>query len=227
MAAAGGPDADRHPGRHGDGQAVPREPGASVIAGRRTHRVLVLDGSLSMAYTPADVTRFDQAKTPGRAAGQGRAPGRRHQRRPDGRPAPGRHRRPVAEPRRGPQGDRGDHAARTAGPTWPPASTRSTACWRRRPSRQKEVVFLTDLQAASWRRPGESGDEGLKRALAQLEAQQPRSVVIDLGKSGGENRAVTDLRLDAPVVTVGRRGRRPRRRAQLRAARRPTASASG
>src|SRR5262249_50457730 len=32
-----------------------------VIAGRRTHRVLVLDGSLSMAYADGDTTRFDRA----------------------------------------------------------------------------------------------------------------------------------------------------------------------
>jgi hypothetical protein len=43
----------------------------------------------------------------------------------------------------------------------------------------------------------------LKRALARLEARHPRSVVIDLGKSGAENRAVTDLRLNAPIVTAG------------------------
>ena len=36
----------------GDGQAVPGEPGGVAdLAGRRTHRVLVLDGSLSMGYT--------------------------------------------------------------------------------------------------------------------------------------------------------------------------------
>src|SRR4051794_24052592 len=35
-----------------------------VLAGRRTHRVLVLDGSLSMANTATgDITRFEQAKT--------------------------------------------------------------------------------------------------------------------------------------------------------------------
>ncbi len=39
--------------------------------------------------------------------------------------------------------------------------------------------------------------------VARIEARRPRSVVIDLGKSGGENRAVTDLRLDVPVVTIG------------------------
>ncbi len=34
----------------------------TVIAGRRTHRVLVLDGSLSMGYTTGGTSRFDQAK---------------------------------------------------------------------------------------------------------------------------------------------------------------------
>ena len=66
---------------------------------------------------------------------------------------------------------------------------------------RKEVVFLTDLQAASWRKPGV--DEGLKRAVAKLEARKVQSIVIDLGKAGGENRAVADLRLNQPVVTLG------------------------
>ena len=34
----------------------------NVIAGRRTHRVLILDGSLSMGYTSADKSRFDLAR---------------------------------------------------------------------------------------------------------------------------------------------------------------------
>ena len=34
-----------------------------IIAGQRTHRVLVLDGSLSMGYATAGATRFEQAKT--------------------------------------------------------------------------------------------------------------------------------------------------------------------
>ncbi len=34
----------------------------AVIAGRRTHRVLVLDDSLSMGYTSGEASRFEQAK---------------------------------------------------------------------------------------------------------------------------------------------------------------------
>ncbi len=67
---------------------------------------------------------------------------------------------------------------------------------------QKEVVVVTDLQTASWRKGGD--EDGLKRVLKRLEAHRPRSVVIDLGKSGGTNRAVTNLRLAAPIVTVDR-----------------------
>src|SRR5262249_58597757 len=58
------------------------------------------------------------------------------------------------------------------------------------PIAQKEVVFLTDLQAASWRLPADRVDAA-KRILARLDARKPRFVVIDLGKPGGENRAVT------------------------------------
>ena len=68
---------------------------------------------------------------------------------------------------------------------------------------QKEIIFLTDLQSTSWRRPAGTGKDGLDRVLAKIEARRPRSVIIDLGKSNSENRAVTDLRLDAPLVTAG------------------------
>jgi hypothetical protein len=34
----------------------------AVIAGRRTHRVIVLDASLSMAYTAGESSRFDEAR---------------------------------------------------------------------------------------------------------------------------------------------------------------------
>ena len=33
-----------------------------LLPGQRTHRVIVIDGSLSMSYTPAETNRFDQAK---------------------------------------------------------------------------------------------------------------------------------------------------------------------
>ena len=39
---------------------------------------------------------------------------------------------------------------------------------------QKEIIFLTDLQSTSWQRPAGSGNDGLDRILAKLEARKPR-----------------------------------------------------
>ena len=69
---------------------------------------------------------------------------------------------------------------------------------------RKEVVFLTDLQTASWRRPNPKGnDDGLKTSLAKLEAKQARSQVIDLGARAARTGRSMDLVLDPPIVTAG------------------------
>jgi hypothetical protein len=170
-----------------------------VIAGRRTHRVLVLDGSLSMAYTVADVTRFEQAKTLAVQLVK------------DARRGDAISVVLMADPPRVVIGDPSPNHAEVQKEieeiALPHGGTDLEATFRALDRvleastiSQKEVVFLTDLQAASWRRNGD--DDGLKRALAKLEAYKPRSVVIDLGKSGGENRAVTELRLRDPIITV-------------------------
>ena len=173
-----------------------------VLAGQRTHRVLVLDGSLSMGYTDGDVTRSEQAKN---LAEQLVKDARRGDaisiivmgdppRVVIGDPSPNHSEdhKEIHEITL-PHGDTDLTASFNAVDRVLAASTIS----------QKEVVFLTDLQTASWRKPDAAKDEGLKRILARLEARKPRSVVIDLGKKGGENRAVTSLRLTEPIVTVG------------------------
>ena len=164
--------------------------------------MLVLDGSLSMAYTDGDVTRFEQAKN---LAEQLVKDARRGDaisvivmgdppRVVIGDPSPN-HSEVLKEIHEItlPHGDTDLTASFNAVDRVLEASTIS----------QKEVVFLTDLQTASWRKPDAAKDEGLKRVLARIEARRPRSVVIDLGKKGGENRAVTSLRLTEPIVTVG------------------------
>jgi hypothetical protein len=170
-----------------------------VIAGRRTHRVLVLDGSLSMAYTVSDVTRFDQAKTLAVQLVK------------DARRGDAISVILMAEPPRVVIGDPSPNHAEVQKEieeiSLPHGGTDLEATFRAidrvlaaSSIAQKEVVFLTDLQAASWRKGGD--DDGLKRIIAKLEAHKPRSVVIDLGKPGGENRAVTDLRIRDPIITV-------------------------
>lgn len=173
-----------------------------IMAGQRTHRVLVLDGSLSMAYATAGATRFEQAKT---LASQLV----RDARRGDAVSVV-----VMGDPPRVVIGDPSPNHAEVLKEieeiTLPHGGTDLTASFRAiervlavSSIAQKEVVFVTDLQAASWRKPGSGGDDGLKRAIAGLEGRKPRSVVIDLGKVGGENRAVTDLQLNTPIVTVG------------------------
>jgi hypothetical protein len=174
----------------------------NVIAGQRTHRVLVLDASLSMGYTSAGTSRFDQAKA---VAG-----------------------RLVKDSRQGDVisvilmgqpphiviGDPSNNLVEVQKEIAELTMTHGAADLQATFERvdqvlevssiaQKEIIFLTDLQDSSWRRPGEPGKDGLDRVLARIEARKPRSIVIDLGKSGSENRALTDLRIESPVVTEG------------------------
>ena len=175
-----------------------------VLAGRRTHRVLVLDGSLSMASTAGEVTRFEEAKTLAAQLVK------------DARRGDAISVVLMADPPRVVIGDPSPNHAEVLKEireiTLPHGGTDLAASFNAinrvlevSTIAQTEVVVLTDLQAASWRRRGEGGqeDEGLKNALKTLEVRKPRSVVIDLGKAGGENNAVTDLRLAAPIVTAG------------------------
>jgi hypothetical protein len=68
---------------------------------------------------------------------------------------------------------------------------------------QKELVVLTDLQSTSWKSSGAGAEERLRRALSRMEAKRVRSLVIDLGGDGANNRAVVSLSVEPKVVTVG------------------------
>ena len=183
----------------------------NVIPGRRTHRVLVLDSSLSMGRSVADAgggsSRFEQAKTVAeRLAG-------------DSRRGDAVSLVLMGSPPRVVIGDPSPNLAEvqkeieeltlTHGATDLEASFEAIdRVLDASPIAQKEVIFLTDLQATSWRsRPGEGeggGDEGLKQIIERLEARGPRSVVIDLGREGEENRAIVNLEVLSPVVTPSR-----------------------
>ncbi len=172
-----------------------------VIAGQRVHRILVVDASLSMGYTSGGTSRFDQAKA---VASQLVKQSRRGDaisvilmsqppRVVIGDPSPN-----LKEVEK----EIGDLTITHGNVDLAATFEKVDQVLEVSSISQKEVIFLTDLQAASWRPPGQIS-EGFKRTLARIEARQPRSVLVDLGKSGGENRAVTELKLDAPVVTVG------------------------
>lgn len=174
-----------------------------IMPGQRTHRVLVLDGSLSMAYAPGEVSRFDQAKTV--ALGLVKAA-----RRGDALSVV-----LMGDPPRivirSPSPNHDEVGREISALELPHGGTDLAASFEAidrvlgsSDLSQKEVVFLTDLQKASWQK----SDDGPRRALERLRERKVNSVVIDLGGVTATNRAVTDLRLDPPIVTT--RGMPPR-----------------
>ena len=173
----------------------------AVIAGRRTHRVLVLDNSLSMGYTSAETSRFDQAKSLAAQLVKDSRSGDAVSVILMGSPP----RVVIGEPsyNLGEVRKEIDELSVSHGGTDLAATFKKINDVLEASSiSQKEVVFLTDLQATSWRPKAETADT-LKRLLARVEDRKVRWVVIDLGKPGAENRAVTDLKLAAPLVSVG------------------------
>jgi len=175
-----------------------------VIPGRRTHRVIVLDASMSMAARAGGSTRFDQAKAVA-------AQLLKDSRRGDaaslvlmGDPP----RVVVGEPSANLEEVRKEVAELSAGDGGVDLAATFEAVDRVMEASsipQKELVVLSDLQASSWRPRGDgaSADEGLRRAVERIEARRPRSMVVDLGKAGAGNRAVVGLEADRPVITPG------------------------
>ncbi len=175
----------------------------NVITGRRTHRVIVLDGSLSMGYSSAGTTRFDQAKLLASQLVK------------DSRQGDTISVITMGQPPRVVIGDPLPNLAEvqkeisdlsmTHGATDLPATFEAIdRVLDVSTIPQKEILFLTDLQQTSWPQLASTGKEGLDRIIAKLEARKPRSIVIDLaGATRSENRAITDIRVDSPVATVG------------------------
>jgi hypothetical protein len=173
---------------------------SALLPGQRTHWVLVLDGSLSMSRAAAETSRFDSAKALAaqlvRATRQGDGVSVLLMGDPPraviGAPSFSRDAvlKEVAD------------IVPTHGATDLPASfAKVEEAMAASDIPRKHLVIITDLQAASWNRSPAGAEEGLRRSLANLEARKAHSSVIDLGAADDANRAVTDLRLDPPVVT--------------------------
>ncbi len=142
----------------------------AVIVGHRTHRVLVLDASLSMGYKSGDSSRFDQAKA---LAGQLVK---------DSRQGDAISVILMGDPPRVAIGDPSSNLSEVKREINDLAISDGAADLIATFEKvdkvlevsqiyQKEVVFLTDLQAASWRLPPE-GAESAKRMLERLEAHK-------------------------------------------------------
>lgn len=176
--------------------------GAFEGLGQRRHWVLVLDGSLSMDYSVAETTRFDQAKQVAARLVQ------------DARAGDAFSVVLMADPPR----------PVVAAPSFSKEAVLKALDDTRLPHGgtdlagtfslvnevmgasdvpRKELVVLTDLQRASWAPSATGAGDRIKKALARLDARKARSMVIDLGASDGKNRAVVDLDVRPSIVTSG------------------------
>ncbi|MBI1324313.1 VWA domain-containing protein [bacterium] len=174
----------------------------AMFAGERSHRVLVLDGSMSMNRKIADLTRFERARTLARQIVK-------EARRGDvlsvilmGDPP----KVIVGEP--SPNLEQVSREIDLVSPTHGATDLLATFGSIRRvlessPLPNKELLFLTDLQRATWARPGTENAAGLKAEADKLTAAGIRPVLIDLGTASEANVAVTDLRIETPVVLAG------------------------
>jgi hypothetical protein len=178
----------------------PRSAVLMVAGGRRIHKILVLDGSFSMALKSGETTCFERAR---RLAGQilHDAPAG------DGfsvvlMAAPPRRIVPEAsdDPRkvadeiqalRLPQGN-GDLAATLA--TVEDMVRASPAKFE-----EREVYFLTDLQRSNWvMQGGTAAAESLQKIQ-----NRARIILVDAGQGPADNSAVTSVRLGVPLVMTG------------------------
>jgi hypothetical protein len=167
---------------------------------RRTHRIVVLDGSFSMATRRGETSCFEQARQLARRIVQEAASG-------DGFSVL----LMAAPPRRivpGPSEDAGRVLQEIEGVRLPHGNADLAGTLhavadlvRASPGKfeEREVYFLTDLQRSTWMtRTG--GD--LSAVLQQI-AGRARLIFVDAGQNGIANTAVTSLTLGVPFATTG------------------------
>jgi uncharacterized membrane protein len=202
----------------------PEGGGRIAVRGGRTHKVLVLDGSLSMALRQKGDTQtaFDRARdraveiVKSSPAGDsfsvllmtGNAP-----RRLAAKPSP----KKDAVVRQLEQLNRHPHGNADVGTTLLTVEKilgESAGRFQR-----TEVYFLSDMQRTTWlpglardltadgssARPGNRGRGDTAAETNPLSRLQDRAlkVFVDVGRDGVDNLAVTDLHIDAPFITTG------------------------
>jgi hypothetical protein len=186
--------------------------------GGRTHRVLVLDASYSMAYRPTDKTRFERAKELAGQIVDESSPG-------DGFSLVLMAARPrvvIAAPSFEPsqiheeiEGLELTHAGADLPATIGKVQEVLDKSRQESPRLLRhEVYFLTDMQRASWAPNLSEAARAEFRRQSEALAQSAALVLVDLGQPAAENLAVTALRAvepgaaagrAEPVVTVGRK----------------------
>jgi hypothetical protein len=182
--------------------------GSAIAPGGHTHRVLVLDGSYSMAYRPTDKTRFQRAKELARQIVEASPQGDAFTLVLMSTPPRVVVTTPALEPAeiiREIENLRLPHVAADL-PATIKAIRQVVDRARRENARldRHEVYFFTDLQRVTWApKLPEAAAAAFWDETNEL-AQTAALLVIDLGQPLAENLAVTSLRAIDPLMTVGR-----------------------
>lgn len=183
--------------------------GLAAAPGERTHRVLVLDGSYSMAYTSGEKSRFEQAKDIAARIVRDSALG-------DGFTL-----MLLSDPPRVVVGQPALEASdflRELGLLELPHGTADLAgtlreveqvllAARRQQPRltREEIYFLTDLGRVGWSLEGrDAATVADFRSRSERLAEAATFVVIDVGQPDAENLAVTGIRSRKPFATLSR-----------------------
>lgn len=176
--------------------------GVHFIAGNKTHKVLVLDGSFSMGYKATNRTRFERAKEVAqqiiRESKKGDMLSVVLMAEPPrvivGEPSPNRDAVSIEiENLEMPHG----------GADLPATLARvATVLEGSGPGPEKEVYFISDLGKSSWL-PGDGNVEGGElRSLVQRIGKQADLIVVDLAQGASDNLAVVDVQLGGSFVAV-------------------------
>ena len=183
--------------------------GLSTAGNERTHKLLVLDASFSMAYKPTDKSRFERAQelaaqiVDEASAGDGftlvllASPPRTVVGSPSFEP-----REFLAEI----ANQHVLHCGANLEATLQAVDDVLARAEREQPRLTRhEVYFLSDLQRHGWL-PAEGEASGLApfRKLSQKVAKRASLAVIDLGQADSENIAITQLRAAEPLATLDR-----------------------
>jgi hypothetical protein len=183
--------------------------GFALGAAGHAHRVLVIDGSYSMAYRPTDKTRFERAKELARQIVEESPQGDAFTLILMAAPPRMVVGRPALEPREI-VGEIDSLQLTHAGADLP-ATVRMVrrmvdAAEREDPRLARhEVYFLSDMQRASWApKLSETATAEFQQQTSEL-SEKAVLFVIDLGQPATENVAITSLRAPDPLVMVGRK----------------------
>ncbi len=182
--------------------------GLAFAPGGRVHRALVFDGSYSMAYKPADKTRFDRAKEIARRIVEESSEGDAFTlvvMSSSPRVVVGTAALSPAAVLQEIDNLQLPHAGADL-PAAVAAVRRLVESVGRENPRlvRHEVYFLTDLQRVTWAPKLSKAARAEFLRQSEALAQAASLVVIDVGQPAAENLAVTSLQAADPPVTVGR-----------------------